>query len=73
MIHNLDYSFDKKFFENDGFQNMFVEMLKLKEDKFTDYIFSCKSKRVYTSELKPLHTVLLHSKRLSGYRMTKCW
>ena len=51
---------------------MFVEMLKSKEDKCTDHIFSCKSKRVYTSELKPLHTVLLHSKRLSGYRMTKC-
>ena len=69
MIHDLDYSFDKKFVENDGLQNMFVETLKLKKDKCTDYIFSCKSKRVCTSKLKPLHTVFLDTKKLSGYRM----
>ena len=31
MIHDLDYLFDKKFVENDGLQNMFVETLKLKK------------------------------------------
>ena len=43
-------------------------MLELKKDNDTDYILSSKSKGVYTSKIKPLYTVSLHSIKLSGYK-----
>ena len=46
-----------------------LDTLDLKKDKGTDYIFSWKSKGVYTSKLKPLFTDFLLSIKLSGYRM----
>ena len=45
------------------------DKLELKKDKGTDYFFSCKSKGVYNSKLKPLYTAFLHSIKLSGYKM----
>ena len=59
----------KYFFGDDGFQNMFVyepilDTLDLKKDKGTDYIFSWKSKVVYTSKLKSLYTAFLYSIKL---------
>ena len=35
--------------------------------KFTDYVFSCKSNRVFNSKLKPLYTAFVHSVKLSEY------
>ena len=37
-----------------------------KKSNGTDYILSWKSQRLYTSELKPLDTTFLLSKKLSG-------
>ena len=37
--------------------------------KVTDYVLSCKSKEVYSSELKPLYTAFLHSVKISGYNV----
>ena len=60
-----------KFFGgNDDSQNMFVyqpthDILEFKKNKGTNYVLSWKSKEVYTSKLKPLHTALLHSIKLS--------
>ena len=55
-----------------GFQNVFVyqpmlNTLELKKDKSTDYVFSWKSKRVYNSKI--LYAALLHSIKLSGYKV----
>ena len=49
----------KIFFGDDGSQNIFVyqptlDTFRVKNDKETDYVLSWKSKRVYTSKLKPL-------------------
>ena len=54
----------KNFFGDDGFQNMFVyqpifNMLKLKPDKFNDYVTDWKSNGVHNSELVKLHEVCL--------------
>ena len=47
-----------------------LDTLELKKkDKGTDYIFSWKSKGVYTSKLKPLLSAFSHSIKLSGCRM----
>ena len=46
-----------------------LDTLELKKDKGTDYILRWKSKEVYNSKLNPLHTALLQSIKLSGYRM----
>ena len=48
---------------------LIFDRLDGKKDKGTDYVFSWKSKGVYTSKLKPLYTVLWHSIKLSGYKM----
>ena len=55
-----------------GFQNVFVyqpmlNTLELKKDKSTAYVFSWKSKRVYNSKI--LYPALLHSIKLSGYKV----
>ena len=45
------------FFGDNSFQNVYqptLDKLELKKDKGNKYVFSCKSKRVYTSKLKPL-------------------
>ena len=59
------------FTSDDGSQNMFVyqptlDTLELKKDKGTDYVLSWRSKGVYNSKLKPLHTTFLHSIKRSG-------
>ena len=41
----------------------------MKKGEGTDYFLSWKSKGVYSSKLKPLCTALLHSIKLSGYKM----
>ena len=74
QTYDLSYFRGKKCFWGDGFQNMFVyqatpNTLELKEDKGTYYIFSWKSKGVYTCKFKPLNTALLHSIKRSEYRM----
>ena len=46
-----------------------IDTLWLKKDKCTDYIFSWKSKGVYTSKLTPLCIAFLHSIKLSRYSM----
>ena len=43
--------------------------VRVKKDKGTDYVLSLKSKGVYTSKLKLLHTAFLHSIALSGYKV----
>ena len=48
---------------------LIFDRLDVKKDKGTDYVFSWKSKGVYTSKLKPLYTVFWHSIKLSGYKM----
>ena len=62
------------FTTNDGSQNAFVyqptlDTLELQKDKGTDYALSWKSKAIYNSKLKPLHTAFLHSIKLCGYEM----
>ena len=62
------------FTSNDRFQNTFayqpaLDTLQLKKEKGIDYILSWKSKEVYNSKFKPLYTTLLHSIKLSGYRI----
>ena len=49
---------------------LIFDRLDVKKDKGTDYVFSWKSKGVYTSKLKPLYTVFWHSIKLSRYKMT---
>ena len=51
--HDLSYLLGKNFFGDDGSQNMFIyqpklSTLELKKDKDTNYVFSWKSKGVYT-------------------------
>ena len=46
-----------------------LNTLELKEDNGTDYVLSCKSKGVYTSNLNPFYTAFLYSIKLSRYRM----
>ena len=48
-----------------------LDSLELKKDKDIDYVFSCKSKGVYNSKLKPLITAFLYSIKLSEYRIGK--
>ena len=62
------------FTSNDGFQNTFVyqltlDTLKLKKDKGTDCVLSWKSKKVFSSKLKPLYTPSFHSIKLTEYRI----
>ena len=62
------------FTSNGGSQNTFfyqptLATLELKKYEGIDYVLSWKSKGVYNSKLKPLHTALLHSIKLSGYKM----
>ena len=61
------------FTNDDGSQNMFVyePTVDTLECKGTDYVLSWKSKKVYTSKLKPLYTALFPSIKISGYRMGK--
>ena len=47
-----------------------LDTLELKKDKGTDYVLCWKSKGVYISKLKPLHAAILHSIKLSGYKMS---
>ena len=66
------------FTSNDGSHNTFVyeptfDTLELKKDKVTDYVLSWKSKRVFNSKLKSLHTDFLHSIKRPEYRIgIKC-
>ena len=51
--HDLSYLLGKIFFGDDGSQNVFIyqrklSTLELKKDKGTNYVFSWKSKGVYT-------------------------
>ena len=78
-LNNLptkDYNFFGRiyFTSDDGSQDMSVylpklDKLELKKDRGTDYVLSWKSKKVYTSKLKPLYTAFLHSITLSGYKI----
>ena len=43
--------------------------LELKKDENTNYVLSCKSRRIYTFKLKPLYNTSSHRKKLSEYRM----
>ena len=59
---------------NNGSQSSLVyqpplDNLELKKDKGTDYVLRRKSKGVYNSKLKPLYIAVLHSIKLSEYRM----
>ena len=54
-MHDLNYFLGKKFFGDDGSQNIFVHRPTL-EDNDTGHALSWKSKGVYTSKLKPLYT-----------------
>ena len=74
QTHNSSYFLDKNIFGDDGFRNMFayqpiLDMFELKRDIGTYYVFSCKSKGVYTSKLKPPYIVFQKSITLSGYRI----
>ena len=44
-------------------------MLEFKKEKCTDYVLSWKSNGVFNSKLKPLYTAILHSRKLSEYRI----
>ena len=46
-----------------------IKTLELKKDKGTDYVFSCKSKGIFNSNLKPLYTIFLHSIKRFEYRI----
>ena len=46
-----------------------LSTLKLKKDKGTDYVLSWRSKGIYTSKLKPLYAVFLHSIKISWYKV----
>ena len=86
-LHNLttkDYNFFLGriyFASNDGSQNTFVYQstlykLELKKNEYvTQYVPSWRSKKVYNSKFKSLHTAFLHSIECSGYieRMNKIW
>ena len=43
--------------------------MRLKKNRAADYVFSQKSKGVYTSKLKPLSTAFLQGIKFSGYRV----
>ena len=45
------------------------DMFELQKYKSADYVFSQKSKGVYTSKLKSLYTAFLHSIKFPGYRV----
>ena len=79
---DLNYFFDKFFFDDDGFQNMFIyqlplNMLEIKEDKDTELsvywntqhsnVIEWKSKGAYTSELTASYTAYLHNSDKSKY------
>ena len=62
------------FISHDGSQNSYVyqttlDMLEFKKEKCTDYVLSWKSNGVFNSKLKPLYTAILHSRKLSEYRI----
>ena len=46
-----------------------LDMLQLKKDKGADYVLSLKSKRVYTSKIKPLYIDFLYSIKLPEYKI----
>ena len=46
-----------------------LDTSELKKDKGTDYVFSWKSKGVFTSKLKPSYTAFVHSVKLPEYRI----
>ena len=46
-----------------------LDMLELKKDKGADYVLSLKSKRVYTSKIKPLFIGFLYSIKLPEYKI----
>ena len=72
-----DYNFflrQNYFTSNDGSQNSYVyqttlDMLEFKKEKCTDYVLSWKSNGVFNSKLKPSYTAILHSIKLSEYRI----
>ena len=43
------------------FINQTLDTLQVKKDKRGDYVLSWKSKGVFNSKLKPIHTVFLHN------------
>ena len=46
-----------------------LNTLELKKDKYTDYVLSHKSKGVFNSKLKPLHTAFFNNIKFSEYRI----
>ena len=63
QTHDLSCFLGRKFYGDDGFQNIFVyqplfSMLELRKDKGTDYAFGWKSKGFLESKLLLLHSIL---------------
>ena len=48
-----------------------LDTLELKKDRGIDYVFSWKSKGIYTSKLKPFCTAYLRSIKVAGYKVRK--
>ena len=46
-----------------------LNILELKEDKSTEYVNGCKSKRIHTYKCKSWYTGFLQSIKFSGYKM----
>ena len=46
-----------------------LNTLELKKDKVTDYVISWITNWLYASERKLLYTAILHTIKLSGYRI----
>ena len=46
-----------------------LDTLELKNDKVADYVLSWKSKVVFNSNLTPLYTTFLNSRKFSEYRI----
>ena len=61
------------FTSTDGSQNMFETntwYIRIKKkEKGTDYVHSWKPNAAYNSKLKPLYAAILHSTKLTGYKI----
>ena len=68
---DLVFFYDKHFFDDDGFQNMFAyqpafSVLQVKKGKDIDFVICRKSKGLFNSIFSLQHTAFLHSIKLFG-------
>ena len=71
---DLNYFLGRYFFDDDGFQNMFVyqpifNTFDLKKDKGTEYVIGWESKGVQASKLIPSYIAFLHKIKPFGYKI----